>query len=152
MKNLMATKAPPKKMYHSISEVAKMTGLEQHVLRYWESEFPKLRPRKNRAGNRQFRDKDIQIIKYIKHLLYSELYTIQGAKKKIMESDHKELEGQLNLLSDITDTPKPVANDAQLEQKDKQIKDLQSKIEKQSQIIELLKNELLNIKKLLSGS
>lgn len=63
-----------------------MTELEQHVLRYWESEFPQLKPKKNRAGNRAYREKDIEIINYIKHLLYEEKFTITGAKKKLSES------------------------------------------------------------------
>jgi DNA-binding transcriptional MerR regulator len=63
-----------------------MTELEQHVLRYWESEFPQLKPKKNRAGNRAYREKDIDIINYIKHLLYEEKFTITGAKKKLSES------------------------------------------------------------------
>jgi len=76
----------PKKLYYSISEVCSYTGLEQHVLRYWESEFPQLKPKKNRAGNRAYREKDIEIIQYIKHLLYEEKFTIPGAKKKIAEN------------------------------------------------------------------
>ena len=76
----------PKKTYYSISEVCTQTGLEPHVLRYWETEFPQLRPKKNRAGNRAYRDKDIEIIEYIRKLLYEEKYTIPGAKKKIAES------------------------------------------------------------------
>ncbi|HMA63911.1 MAG: MerR family transcriptional regulator [Fibrobacterota bacterium] len=75
-----------KKLYYSISEVCTMTGLEQHVLRYWESEFPQLKPKKNRAGNRAYREKDIDIINYIKNLLYEEKFTITGAKKKLAES------------------------------------------------------------------
>lgn len=63
-----------------------MTALEQHVLRYWESEFPQLKPKKNRAGNRAYREKDIDIINYIKHLLYEEKFTITGAKKKLLEN------------------------------------------------------------------
>jgi len=70
------------KTYHSISEVCMMTGLEPHVLRYWESEFPQLRPKKNRAGNRAYRGRDIELVNYIKHLLYEEQYTIPGARKK----------------------------------------------------------------------
>ena len=73
------------KVYYSISEVCTRTGLEPHVLRYWESEFPQLRPKKNRAGNRAYREKDIQIIDYIKYLLYEEKFTIPGAKRKITE-------------------------------------------------------------------
>jgi DNA-binding transcriptional MerR regulator len=74
-----------KKTYYSISEVCGQIGLEPHVLRYWESEFPQLRPKKNRAGNRAYRDKDIEVVRYIKHLLYEEQYTIPGAKKKLSE-------------------------------------------------------------------
>ena len=69
------------KMYYSISEVCGETGLEQHVLRYWETEFPNLKPKKNRAGNRAYRRKDIELIKRIKYLLYEKQFTIQGAKK-----------------------------------------------------------------------
>jgi DNA-binding transcriptional MerR regulator len=74
-----------KKSYYSISEVCAKTGLESHVLRYWETEFPQLRPKKNRAGNRAYRDKDIDIIRCIKYLLYEEQFTILGAKKKCAE-------------------------------------------------------------------
>lgn len=75
-----------KKTYYSISEVCAKTKLEPHVLRYWESEFAQLRPKKNRAGNRAYRDKDIEAIQYIKYLLYEEQFTIPGAKKKLSES------------------------------------------------------------------
>ena len=71
------------KTYYSISEVCGQIGVEAHVLRYWESEFPQLRPKKNRAGNRAYRDKDIEIIKTIRHLLYEEGFTIPGAKKRL---------------------------------------------------------------------
>ena len=86
------------KLYYSISEVCTMTGLEQHVLRYWESEFPQLRPKKNRSGNRAYRAKEIKIIRYIKYLLYEEMYTIPGAKKKMADANMSDLEGQLTLL------------------------------------------------------
>lgn len=86
------------KLYYSISEVCSMTGLEQHVLRYWESEFPQLRPKKNRSGNRAYRAKEIKIIRYIKYLLYEEMYTIPGAKKKMADANMSDLDGQLTLL------------------------------------------------------
>ena len=74
------------KLYYSISEVCRDVGLEQHVLRYWETEFPSLRPKKNRAGNRAYRKKEIELVKYIKFLLYDKKYTIQGAKKVVAEN------------------------------------------------------------------
>lgn len=70
-----------KKLYYSISEVSKITQVEQYVLRYWETEFEDLTPQKNRAGNRIYTNKDIQLILYIKNLLREKKYTIEGAKK-----------------------------------------------------------------------
>ncbi len=74
-----------KKLYYSISEVSKLTDLEQYILRYWESEFDQLKPSKNRAGNRIYTNKDIKTILSIKKLLRDERYTIEGAKKIITE-------------------------------------------------------------------
>src|ERR1035437_4459248 len=70
-----------RKLYYSISEVSKMTELEQYVLRYWETEFDQLTPAKNRAGNRIYTSKDIKLILFIKKLLREERYTIEGAKQ-----------------------------------------------------------------------
>jgi len=74
-----------KKLYYSIGEVSTVTELKQYVLRYWESEFPQLSPAKNRAGNRIYRDKDIELILFIKSLLYDRKYTIEGARQKLKE-------------------------------------------------------------------
>jgi DNA-binding transcriptional MerR regulator len=74
-----------KKLYYSISEVSRITAIEQYVLRYWETEFEQLKPQKNRAGNRIYTNKDIQLILYIKELLRDKKYTIEGAKKILDE-------------------------------------------------------------------
>jgi len=93
-----------KKLYYSISEVSKITDLEQYVLRYWESEFEQLKPAKNRAGNRIYTNRDIKLILYIKKLLRDERYTIEGAKQVLKaytpDTDTGE---QLELI----DAPKP---------------------------------------------
>jgi len=68
------------KLYYSISEVAEISGLEPYVLRFWEKEFPQLHPKKNRAGNRTYQAKDIEVIKSIKKLLYDDGFTIEGAR------------------------------------------------------------------------
>jgi len=86
------------KLYHSISEVCNMTGLEPHVLRYWETEFSQMRPKKNSAGNRAYRSKEIQYVHYIRYLLHDEKFTIQGAKKKLSEVSPAEVAGQLSLI------------------------------------------------------
>jgi DNA-binding transcriptional MerR regulator len=72
------------KMYYSISEVSRMTGLEAYVLRFWEKEFPLLKPRKNRGGNRTYTEKDIEVINRIKHLRTKEKLTIPGARTRLM--------------------------------------------------------------------
>jgi DNA-binding transcriptional MerR regulator len=83
-----------KKLYYSISEVSKITDIEQYVLRYWETEFEELNPQKNRAGNRIYTNKDIRLILYIKELLREKKYTIEGAKKILenYEQDKRPLE------------------------------------------------------------
>ena len=71
------------KLYYSISEVSEITGLKQYVLRYWETEFPSLSPKKNRAGNRTYRQSEIDTILSIKNLLYTQKYTIDGARERL---------------------------------------------------------------------
>ena len=74
-----------KKLYYSIGEVSKITDLKQYVLRYWETEFKQLNPNKNKAGNRTYRQKDIDTIIEIKNLLYKEKFTIEGARKMLSQ-------------------------------------------------------------------
>jgi len=74
-----------KKAYYSIGEVCDLTSLKPHVLRYWETQFEVLRPGKNRAGNRVYRPKDIELILLVKHLLYKQKYTIEGANQKLLD-------------------------------------------------------------------
>ena len=78
-----------KKLYYSIGEVSELTGLKAYVLRYWETEFPQLKPPKNRAGNRTYRQKDIDLILHVKNLLYSEKYTIDGARSVLKGGTNK---------------------------------------------------------------
>ena len=74
-----------KKEYYSIGEVCDLTGLKPHVLRYWETQFDVLRPNKNRAGNRVYRPKEVEVILLVKNLLYERKYTIEGARQKLKE-------------------------------------------------------------------
>ena len=71
--------------FFSIGDVCSLTGLKPHVLRYWESQFKFLSPAKNRSGNRVYQRKEVEMIMLVKHLLYSEKYTIDGARQKIDE-------------------------------------------------------------------
>lgn len=96
-----------KKLYYSISEVSKITELEQYVLRYWETEFEQLKPAKNLSGNRIYTNKDIQLILKIKKLLRDEKYTVEGAKKMLktfatdeaIEAERNESSSSSNLKS-----------------------------------------------------
>ena len=74
-----------KKAYYSIGEVCDLTGLKAHVLRYWETQFELLHPTKNRAGNRVFRPKEIELILLVKHLLYEQKFTIDGARQRLLD-------------------------------------------------------------------
>lgn len=74
------------KLYYSISEVAEMVDVKPYVLRFWEKEFPLLRPKKNRGGNRTYQKREIALVNRIKNLLYEQGYTIEGARQKLSET------------------------------------------------------------------
>jgi DNA-binding transcriptional MerR regulator len=73
------------KLYYTIGEVSELTGVKAHVLRYWENEFPQLRPRKGRGGSRRYRRGDIELLLTIRELLYEQGYRIEGARKHLEE-------------------------------------------------------------------
>lgn len=75
----------PDKLFYKIGEVSKITGIESYVLRYWETEFPFLKPRKNKSGQRVYARKDLELIFELKKMLYQERYTIEGVRKKFGE-------------------------------------------------------------------
>ena len=79
-----------KKLYYSIGEVSELTQLEPHVLRYWETVFSELKPKKNRAGNRVYKDSDISVIMKIKELVQEKKYSTEGAKKILKDGDGTE--------------------------------------------------------------
>lgn len=78
----------PEKRYFRIGEVSALTGIESYVLRYWETEFPKIRPTRSRSGQRLYKKRDIEIILQVKDLLYQKKFTIAGAKKHL-QKQHK---------------------------------------------------------------
>jgi len=99
-----------KKLYYSIGEVSEATDLKQYVLRYWESEFPQLSPAKNRAGNRTYREKDIELVNFIKTLLYEKKYTIEGARQKLKQlQDNGQPLNVLSLEEHVAAPPAPPA-------------------------------------------
>ena len=76
-----------RKLYYSIREVAEMTDLEPHVLRFWESKFDALQPKKNRAGNRTYTERDVETVRRIQHLVREEKYTLEGAQQALERGD-----------------------------------------------------------------
>lgn len=99
----------PSKLFYRIGEVSRITGLEPYVLRYWETEFPHLRPEKRKSGQRLYTKKDLDNILQVKKLLYQSGYTISGARKKlkgrgrqdtdsVLETAKKEIREILELL------------------------------------------------------
>lgn len=74
-----------RRQYYSIGEVCDLTGLKPHVLRYWETQFEMLNPTKNRAGNRVYRPREVELILLVKHLLYEKRFTIEGARQHLLE-------------------------------------------------------------------
>jgi DNA-binding transcriptional MerR regulator len=89
-----------KKLYYSIGEVSEITEIEPHVLRYWETIFDDLSPRKNRAGNRTYKEQDITLILQLKELIQKKKYSTAGAKKVLNEnpapsSNNKEIPAEV---------------------------------------------------------
>jgi DNA-binding transcriptional MerR regulator len=79
----------PDKLFFRIGEVSELLGVEPYVLRYWESEFPALAPKKSSSGQRMFRRKDVDLLFNIKHLLYEKKFTIEGARKALQDQPRK---------------------------------------------------------------
>jgi DNA-binding transcriptional MerR regulator len=98
----MKTKPSDSKLYYSISEAAALTKIKPHVLRYWETQFKMLRPRKNKAGNRMYKKRDLKLIMMIKELLYDQGFTITGARKKLID-EREEIRDQLEFTFDDVD-------------------------------------------------
>ncbi|MDF3052180.1 MAG: regulatory protein MerR, partial [Geminicoccaceae bacterium] len=88
------TTTRPVQEFYSIGEVCSLTDLKPHVLRYWESQFRFLNPAKNRSGNRVYKGREVELIMLVKHLLYTEKFTIDGARQRI---DHYRRTGELKV-------------------------------------------------------
>ncbi len=84
-KAVKGEKSYPDKLFYKIGEVSKIAGVEPYVLRYWESEFPFLKPRKSKSGQRIYVKKDLELILQIKDMLYKERFTIEGVRRRITE-------------------------------------------------------------------
>ncbi len=95
---------PTGRLYYSISEVSDMIGVKPHVLRYWETQFKMLRPKKGRGGARMYRKRDVEILFEVKQLLYDHRFTIAGARRKLL--DDRNSMAQMELAFARTDREK----------------------------------------------
>src|SRR5213078_3485181 len=86
---LQPTPEIPDKLYFKIGEVSELLGVEPYVLRYWETEFPSLAPKKSGTGHRLYRRKDVELLLRIKHLLYEKRFTIEGARQSLQNDSPK---------------------------------------------------------------
>jgi len=138
-----------KKLYYSISEVSRITDLEQYVLRYWESEFEELKPQKNRAGNRIYASRDIKLILHIKKLLREERYTIEGAKQILKNYDPSSEGEQLDILNKPEEKQKEKPNEVLIINKSDRFSN--SKTEPNDYVVSIeVKKFLIEIKNLLT--
>ena len=112
----------PDKLYFRIGEVARLTGVKQYVLRFWENEFPGLGPKKSGTGHRLYRRKDVEMVLEIKRLLYDKRFTIEGARK-MLENKPKPLAG-----------PKPKAEKGQRRQRQQQSGQTQTQQQQQTEL------------------
>jgi DNA-binding transcriptional MerR regulator len=103
-------KISPERLFYKIGEVSDVAGVEPHVLRYWESEFPFLKPRKNKTGQRIYTRKDLEMVLQIKTLLYKEKYTIAGVRKKFGEHSVKKNSVSIQTVHEIRKRLKEILN------------------------------------------
>ena len=140
---LIERKRIPDKIYYSISEVSKYTGVEPHVLRYWETKFSKLKPKRVGGNQRKYTKSDLELLFVIIDLLYNEGYTLDGAEKKLKEGyGRKNAKAPAAAVRTVLDeepddtSPKPA--------------DKPAAAQVDPQLLKHIKKELQNILKLLS--
>ena len=104
-------KIPEDKRYFRIGEVSRIIGVEPYVLRYWESEFPQIRPSRADSKQRTYQKKDLELIKEIKHLLYQEKLTLEGARKRLKKQSAKtETKEPADIIEEIKSELRTVAD------------------------------------------
>ena len=145
----MAKGKYPDKLYYKIGEVCRITDSQPYVLRFWESEFPQLSPQKNKAGQRVYRKKDIQLIFKIKNLLYDEEFTIAGARKKLGMAEPQVKEEEMPLFHEKGKGKKPKkakeqkgSTQAKLERLETQLENILELLDKNNERIKELEAKL----------
>lgn len=112
----------PRKRYYAIGEVSELCGIKPHVLRYWEQEFPQLKPVKRRGNRRYYQFDDVEMVRRIRSLLYEQGFTIGGARQRLREAREERIEALVQL-------PVAAARQAQPTTRKEQIQDLRRELE-----------------------
>ena len=110
MRSSPRKKVSSDRLFYKIGEISNIAKIESHVLRYWESEFPFLKPRKNKTGQRVYTRKDLDLVLQIKSLLYKEKYTIAGVRKKFGESTAKKNTVSIQTIQGVRKKLKEILN------------------------------------------
>jgi DNA-binding transcriptional MerR regulator len=120
----------PGKLYYRIGEVCDIIGVEAHVLRYWETEFPSLSPPKNKSGQRTYRAKDIELLLAIRRLLYDEGFTIAGARKQLARASRNAREIEPPIPKGDAENP-PAAPSQRLSQVREELENILTLLERE---------------------
>lgn len=112
------------KFYYTIGEVCNLLDLKAHVLRYWEKEFPQVKPKKQFGRNRRYSTEDIELLKRIKHMLYEQRLTIEGARKKLKQQKQEPNQIELDFVVDKNETKANIIKELQ------EVKDILKRREK----------------------
>jgi DNA-binding transcriptional MerR regulator len=150
----------PEKIYFKIGEVCEIVGVQAHVLRYWETEFPMLSPQKNRSGQRSYRRRDVEISLRIKQLLYDEMFTIAGARKKLQSEMRETPKLKIVHPEPATEQPKDqdtpsLFNDSNLDDLELDLDSIEPKVgailSEQREAIKKLGAQLLELREMLKS-
>ncbi len=128
----------PKKIYYSISEASEFTGVEAHVLRYWETKFTKLNPKRVGGNQRKYTRNDIELLYEIVHLLYDEGYTLDGAEKKLklgLQALKAEREAEQERLAILSQSQSSLGTDPKSEERKSLLKEIKNEL---NSILQLL--------------
>jgi len=112
----------PRKRYYAIGEVSELCGIKPHVLRYWEQEFPQLKPVKRRGNRRYYQFDDVEMVRRIRSLLYEQGFTIGGARQRLREARQERIEALALPVPPVAAAAAPLS-------KKEQIKDLRRELE-----------------------
>ena len=114
----------PRKRYYAIGEVSELCGIKPHVLRYWEQEFPQLKPIKRRGNRRYYQFDDVEMVRRIRGLLYEQGFTIGGARQRLKEARQERIESLVPSLASPMKTKTSSSRNEQIKDLRRELEDL----------------------------